>query len=88
MIPTLSPYGWEPAAADYPLMLQPLHGRSSQGQVVARPPQAYHAALDARGAYIAHYARKTSFTSMGSQVRVLLRPPPKDPDIDLSLIHI
>ena len=26
--------------------------------------------------------QSTSFTSMGSQVRVLLRPPPKNPDID------
>lgn len=34
-------------------MLKPLHGRSSQGQVIARTPQAYHAALDARGDYIA-----------------------------------
>lgn len=53
VIPTRSPYGWEPEAADYPLMLKPLHGRSSQGQVIARTPQAYHAALDARGDYIA-----------------------------------
>lgn len=53
IIPTRSPYGWEPEAADYPLMLKPLHGRSSQGQVIARTPQAYHAALDARGDYIA-----------------------------------
>ena len=53
VIPTRSPYGWEPAAADYPLMLKPLHGRSSQGQVVVRTPQAYHAALDAREDYIA-----------------------------------
>ena len=36
VIPTRSPYGWEPEAADYPLMLKPLHGRSSQGQVPAR----------------------------------------------------
>lgn len=53
IIPTRSPYGWEPEAADYPLMLKPLHGRSSQGQVIVRTPQAYHAALDARGDYIA-----------------------------------
>ena len=53
VIPTRSPYGWEPEAADYPLMLKPLHGRSSQGQVIARTPKAYHAALDARGDYIA-----------------------------------
>ena len=53
VIPTRSPYGWEPEASAYPLMLKPLHGRSSQGQVIARTPQAYHAALDARGDYIA-----------------------------------
>ena len=32
-IPTRSPYGWEPEEADFPLMLKPVHGRSSQGQI-------------------------------------------------------
>lgn len=53
VIPTRSPYGWEPEPSAYPLMLKPLHGRSSQGQVIARTPQAYHAALATREDYIA-----------------------------------
>lgn len=52
-IPTRSPYGWEPEAADYPLMLKPRSGRSSQGQAIVRTPAAFHAALAARPDYIA-----------------------------------
>jgi len=52
-IPTRSPYGWQPEEADYPLMLKPLHGRSSQGQAVVRTPEAFKLALSAREDYIA-----------------------------------
>jgi len=37
-IPTRSPYGWEPEEHDFPLMLKPVHGRSSQGQAVVHTP--------------------------------------------------
>lgn len=52
-IPTFSPYGYEPAQEEYPLMLKPLHGRSSQGQTVAHTAQEYHAALNVRDDLIA-----------------------------------
>ena len=52
-IPTRSPYGWEPEEADFPLMLKPRSGRSSQGVVVAKNREAFHAALQARADYIA-----------------------------------
>lgn len=52
-IPTRSPYGWQPAPEDFPLMLKPLHGRSSQGQAVVRTLEAYHAALKSRDDYVA-----------------------------------
>ena len=52
-IPTFSPYGYEPAAEEYPLMLKPLHGRSSQGQTVAHNAQEYHAAIAMREDLIA-----------------------------------
>ena len=52
-IPTRSPYGWEPEAADLPLILKPRSGRSSQGQVIARTVEAFHSALQSRADYIA-----------------------------------
>ena len=52
-IPTRSPYGWEPDESDFPLMLKPLSGRSSQGLAVVRTKEAYHAALKNRADYIA-----------------------------------
>lgn len=53
VIPTFSPYGVEPEAAGYPLLLKPLRGRSSQGNTVARDARAYHEALLKRQDYIA-----------------------------------
>ena len=52
-IPTRSPYGWEPEEADFPLMLKPVHGRSSQGQAVVRTREAFRQALSQRDDYIA-----------------------------------
>ena len=52
-IPTVSPYGREPLESEYPIMLKPVDGRSSQGQVVVRTPEAYHSALASRSDYIA-----------------------------------
>ena len=52
-IPTVSPYGREPLETEYPIMLKPVGGRSSQGQVVARTPEQYHSALASRSDYIA-----------------------------------
>ena len=52
-IPTFSPYGVEPRADAYPLLLKPLRGRSSQGKTVALDADAYHAALSQRRDYIA-----------------------------------
>ena len=52
-IPTRSPYGWEPEDADFPLMLKPVHGRSSQCQAVVRTKEAFHQALKQRDDYIA-----------------------------------
>ena len=52
-IPTASPYGREPLESEFPLMLKPLNGRSSQGQVVVRSADAYHQALSQRKDYIA-----------------------------------
>lgn len=52
-IPTRSPYGWEPEESDFPLMLKPRSGRSSQGQVIAKNREAFHAALSTRADYIA-----------------------------------
>lgn len=52
-IPTFSPYGFEPRDTDFPLMLKPLHGRSSQGQAVVRTKEAFASALAARTDYIA-----------------------------------
>lgn len=53
VIPTRSPYGWQPRESDFPLMLKPLHGRSSQGQAIVRTPEAFASALAAREDYIA-----------------------------------
>lgn len=52
-IPTFSPYGMEPQEEDYPLMLKPLHGRSSQGLAVVRSRAEFDAALKTRSDYIA-----------------------------------
>ena len=52
-IPTRSPYGWEPEDSDFPLMLKPLHGRSSQGQAIVRTKEAFRSALAMREDYIA-----------------------------------
>lgn len=52
-IPTRSPYGWEPEETDFPLMLKPLLGRSSQGQAVVHSREAFHAAMEMRNDYIA-----------------------------------
>ena len=52
-IPTVSPYGREPLESEYPIMLKPVGGRSSQAQVIARTPEQYHSALSARSDYIA-----------------------------------
>jgi len=50
-IPTISPYGWMPK--EFPLLLKPVRGRSSQGQVVVRSSDAFFAALQERDDYIA-----------------------------------
>lgn len=52
-IPTFSPYGTEPDADAYPLLLKPLRGRSSQGKTIVEDARAYHAALLQREDYIA-----------------------------------
>ena len=52
-IPTVSPYGRTPRDDEFPIMLKPLSGRSSQGQVVARTLEEYQAALSRRDDYIA-----------------------------------
>ena len=52
-IPTASPYGREPRDDEFPIMLKPLSGRSSQGQIIARTLEDYRAALRQRKDYIA-----------------------------------
>jgi len=52
-IPTVSPYGREPRDDEFPIMLKPLSGRSSQGQVIVRTREAYLSALSQRSDYIA-----------------------------------
>ncbi len=52
-IPTASPYGREPREDEFPIMLKPVGGRSSQGQVIARNLDQYRAALQNRSDYIA-----------------------------------
>ncbi len=62
-IPTRSPYGWEPTESDFPLMLKPLRGRSSQGQAVVSSAEAFRAALQTRDDYIAQpFIRGDIFT--------------------------
>lgn len=52
-IPTRSPYGWEPQDSDFPMMLKPRSGRSSQGQAVVKTREAFDSALKSRSDYIA-----------------------------------
>lgn len=52
-IPTRSPYGWVPEEADFPLLLKPLSGRSSQGQAIIHNRDAFSSALSMREDYIA-----------------------------------
>ncbi len=52
-IPTASPYGSEPRDDEFPILLKPLRGRSSQGRIVARDLAAYRAALSQRADLIA-----------------------------------
>ena len=52
-IPTVSPYGREPLESEFPLMLKPLNGRSSQGQTVVRTKEAYLSAIAQRKDLIA-----------------------------------
>ncbi len=52
-IPTVSPYGREPLESEFPIMLKPVGGRSSQGQVIARNLEQYLSALANRTDYIA-----------------------------------
>lgn len=78
-IPTFSPYGYEPKEGDFPLMLKPLHGRSSQGQAVVHTQQAFLLALEARRDYIAQpflagdvYTVDVARDALG-QIRALVR---------------
>jgi len=52
-IPTASPYGRDPLDSEFPIMLKPIGGRSSQGQVIARTLEQYRSALSSRSDYIA-----------------------------------
>lgn len=52
VIPTRRASDREPRGEDYPVMLKPLSGRSSEGQFVARSAEAYRAALGMRDDYI------------------------------------
>ncbi len=52
-IPTASPYGREPLENEFPIMLKPVNGRSSQAQVIARSLDQYRAAIQNRDDYIA-----------------------------------
>ncbi|NLO84317.1 MAG: ATP-grasp domain-containing protein [Clostridiales bacterium] len=52
-IPTFSPYDQLADDLMYPLMLKPLRGRSSQGQVIADDFEAVKAAISTRNDYIA-----------------------------------
>ena len=52
-IPTASPYGREPLESEFPIMLKPVNGRSSQAQVIARSLDQYRAAIQNRADYIA-----------------------------------
>lgn len=53
VIPTYNACEYKPREGDFPVMLKPLRGRSSEGQLVARNAEAYRAALGMRGDYIA-----------------------------------
>lgn len=53
IIPTRSPYGYTPKDEDFPMLLKPVSGRSSQGQAIVSTREAYQAALSARDDYIA-----------------------------------
>lgn len=52
-IPTASPYEREPLESEFPIMLKPVNGRSSQAQVIARNIDQYRAAIQNRADYIA-----------------------------------
>jgi len=52
-IPTASPYGREPRDEEFPIILKPVGGRSSQGVQVVRTLDQYRAALISRADYIA-----------------------------------
>ena len=52
-IPTASPYGREPHDSEFPIVLKPVGGRSSQGLQVVRTLDQYRAALISREDYIA-----------------------------------
>lgn len=52
-IPTASPYEREPLESEFPIMLKPVSGRSSQAQVIARNIDQYRAAIQNRSDYIA-----------------------------------
>lgn len=52
-IPTASPYGREPLESEFPIMLKPVSGRSSQAQVIAHNMDEYRAAIQNRADYIA-----------------------------------
>lgn len=52
-IPTVSPYGLKPVESDFPMMLKPQSGRSSQGLQVVYNEAGFRAALALREDYIA-----------------------------------
>ncbi|MEG1471978.1 MAG: ATP-grasp domain-containing protein [Clostridia bacterium] len=78
-IPTFSPYGYEPKESDFPMMLKPLRGRSSQGQRVVRTREAFLSALAMRDDYIAQpYITGDIYTvdvarDVSGQVQTLVR---------------
>ena len=52
-IPTRSPYGYQPTEADFPMILKPESGRSSQGLQIVHSIGAFQSALSMRSDYIA-----------------------------------
>lgn len=52
-IPTCSPYGLSPKDGDFPMILKPCSGRSSQGLQIVRDQESFRAALSLRQDYIA-----------------------------------
>ena len=52
-IPTASPYGREPLESEFPIVLKPVDGRSSQGRTTVHDLAQYRAALSARNDLIA-----------------------------------